>query len=671
MRKFTIMIWRVFLFITVLSANLNAQVADSIGLRAVDSLVSPAIDSVSTGILPDISSDSSIFGAGDTTIVSVLDSMAMDSVVPFLNVPTGFYLDFGLGWDTVSDLLDQYESNLLWYESSEDWSWTQRQNSSLGGLIYNPLEPWMEAQSNGMVEWLSRKQELPELSLASAPRFKLYGRSGLGGGQQFGMETQTPMDSMRQLYLNYERTNALGFYRNEGSDGHELSLAMRSRVPLDSSFRQWTESLEIRYYSMITGQNGGLSQVDLFQTNVPSLRRNFAVEHSAGAYREDFLDVDYSRRFGVLQYGGSMSWNQWSAENDWSTTEYYWDSTDTDVQLLSRNLSYDDTVSVLGVFGHLGGHYDDRGWTVDFNVKGGLERLSSDVLGWDGIRLDSSASFVSFSSTWSPVIRGSLHVQKLWKGWFLNGQYKMNALGYNYGSLNASTVLSKEVSAGSLSAGWRFLNQSQMYRWENVYGYSYDFRSVSTPYVRNTLFTSFKRGDKWRLELDAKGHQLYGLRYLVDTDSLGLYNGVLATGQVSLQSDRQGWNLGLKMYGNYRSGEGGFSVPSWGTRVNGFYQTSIGDRFQLRTGMDCSVEDSFYAPTYGGTLPLWSMQSDVLAASYPWSSIYFEARIGNFIGGARILNVLEGLAPYSYFAYGATPRTDRWIQLSARWTLFN
>jgi hypothetical protein len=36
-----------------------------------------------------------------------------------------------------------------------------------------------------------------------------------------------------------------------------------------------------------------------------------------------------------------------------------------------------------------------------------------------------------------------------------------------------------------------------------------------------------------------------------------------------------------------------------------------------------------------------------------------------------VVNALEGLTSYNYFAFGATPRTDRWIQLSARWSLFN
>jgi len=35
------------------------------------------------------------------------------------------------------------------------------------------------------------------------------------------------------------------------------------------------------------------------------------------------------------------------------------------------------------------------------------------------------------------------------------------------------------------------------------------------------------------------------------------------------------------------------------------------------------------------------------------------------------VNALEGLTDYNYYAFGTTPRTDRWVQLSARWTLFN
>ena len=65
------------------------------------------------------------------------------------------------------------------------------------------------------------------------------------------------------------------------------------------------------------------------------------------------------------------------------------------------------------------------------------------------------------------------------------------------------------------------------------------------------------------------------------------------------------------------------------------------------------------------------MQTDYLAGSYPWATTYFEARIANFVGAVRIINALEGLTPYTYYAYGSTPRSDRWVQVSARWTLFN
>ena len=50
-----------------------------------------------------------------------------------------------------------------------------------------------------------------------------------------------------------------------------------------------------------------------------------------------------------------------------------------------------------------------------------------------------------------------------------------------------------------------------------------------------------------------------------------------------------------------------------------------------------SVEDAFYTPTYLIGVPIWSLQEEHLAGLYPWSTIYFEARIANFIGGIRVV----------------------------------
>jgi hypothetical protein len=91
----------------------------------------------------------------------------------------------------------------------------------------------------------------------------------------------------------------------------------------------------------------------------------------------------------------------------------------------------------------------------------------------------------------------------------------------------------------------------------------------------------------------------------------------------------------------------------------------------LKAGVNVSIEDAFYTPTYLVGVPIWAMQTDHMAGSYPWATAFFEARIANFIAGVRVVNALEGLTDYNYYAFGATPRTDRWVQVSARWTLFN
>jgi len=246
-----------------------------------------------------------------------------------------------------------------------------------------------------------------------------------------------------------------------------------------------------------------------------------------------------------------------------------------------------------------------------------------------------------------------------------------NALGYNAGALDARIRVKLLIGSGNLEVQWNILHQPQMYRFEQLYGYSYDLRTIDIPYFKNEGKVHWVSGKKWKKEGALYGAQIRGMRYLESSDELATWDGLYGRVQLGVISNDEGWNACVQGYGAYKSSLGGFATPNWGgfTEVN--YKTSIGTKFEWKAGINVSVEDVFYAPTYLVGVPIWAMQTDYLAGSYPWATAYFEARIANFVGAIRIINALEGLAPYTYYAYGSTPRSDRWVQISARWTLFN
>jgi lysozyme family protein len=59
-----------------------------------------------------------------------------------------------------------------------------------------------------------------------------------------------------------------------------------------------------------------------------------------------------------------------------------------------------------------------------------------------------------------------------------------NALGYNAGAFDASVSAKFFSVPGDLSIQWNILRQPQMYRFEQLYGYSYDLRTVDVPYLK-------------------------------------------------------------------------------------------------------------------------------------------------------------------------------------------
>jgi hypothetical protein len=589
----------------------------------------------------------------------------------------GYFLYQNQRWDSLTVLLDERAEDQIWLQDS--WNWTQRENSAIGGLSYNSLEPFEQSGLDGWHRFSKSYLQMPGGFHSSSPRSDLRLHTGIGGGQVFGITALAPVDSAKQLFVDYLRNNTLGLFRNEGTDGHELQFSLKQ---LDS-YNIWTQAeLEVTYFNSRSGQNGGLSSPSLFESNVPSLRRNYAIEDGVGALFEEELDIKYWTRLdagGSPNLNGSISFNSksWAVNNSTSAAEYYWDSTGTGPLVKQRTLRYSDSLRLTKVqvdFSHsiyINGPIG-QALVVQTVLHTGLEHLQSNSLGWDGFRSDSVHYTEAFSSEVTPFVRG--HVMLSTTSRSLNKYraiLKYNAIGYNAGAFDALVSAKIFSMPGTLSLQWNILRQPQMYRFEQLYGYSYDLRTVDVPYFKNEGKAHWVSGSKWKKEGVLYGAQMSGMRYFESFDQLSTWDGMYGRVQLGVSSNDEGWNACVQGYGAYKSSFGGFATPNWGgfTEVN--YKTSIGTKFEWKAGINMSIEDAFYAPTYLVGVPIWAMQTDYLAGSYPWATTYFEARIANFVGAVRIINALEGLAPYTYYAYGSTPRSDRWVQLSARWTLFN
>ena len=578
--------------------------------------------------------------------------------------------------DSLTLLMNNMAENEIWRTNS--WEWAVRENSAIGGIQYDALNPYISPSLDGWHQFSRSYLKVPNYHSASSPKTDLTVLTGIGGGQIFGLKTMSPVDSAKQLWVDYLRSNALGLYRNEGTDGHELNIKMRQDgVYKDGKRNLPSHGFEFSFFNARSGQHGGLNSPDFFESNVPTLRRNFSVVNNRGELYEERLRFMYYRHLKDITLKAQLKSSAWAIQNDLQQTEYFWDSTTVEPELDSRTLYYNDSLRltsaevVLQYDKVIGGLSSTRAYYA-LQAYAGIENLVSNSGGWDAFRADSSTTSMSFSSNLQPYVRAQgILVLNREKVFSFRGTYLVHLLGFNAGGYNLRNKVSITKLPGDFSVGVNLLYQPQMYRFEQLYGYSYDFRDIEVSYFKNEVALDWNQGERWKKELLLYGAQIIGMRYLESFDELATWDGTYARAQVGLTSDREGLNLSVQGYGAYKSSFGGFTTPNWGgfTEVN--YKTSIGNRFELKAGVNVSIEDAFYTPTYLVGVPIWAMQTDHLAGSYPWATAFFEARIANFIAGVRVVNALEGLADYNYYAFGATPRTDRWVQLSARWTLFN
>lgn len=630
-----------------------------------------------------IESDSTITGIQDQmdlidSLQSDVDSSTLFSrpVWSSVTYKKGYFVSFGNKVaDSLTLLMNKRSESQIW--RSQPWDWTVRENSSIGGIQYDALSPFINTELDGWSQFSKSYLEMPNYHSASSPRTDLTVLTGIGGGQLFGIKSMTPVDSAKQLWVDYLRSNALGLYRNEGTDGHDLNVKMRQ----DGVYTNGKPALplhgfELNYFSARSGQHGGLASPNLFESNVPGIRRNFSVDNNRGELFEERLRFMYYRQLSDLTFKAQVKSAAWSVGNDLQQTEYFWDSTQVVPELDSRALYYNDSLRLTSAEISLnhdkiyGAHDSNRAYYA-IGIRTGLEALTSNSVGWDAFRTDSSQVTEAFDTRVQPYIRaqGTLALQR--EHVAFRGTYAFNIVGYNAGGYDLRNTVKMLMVPGEFTIGFNLLRQPEMYRFEQLYGYSYDFRTIDAPYLKNEATVNWSHGEEWNIEMTLYGAQIRGMRYLESFAGLATWEGIYGRTQFGLASDRKGLNLSLQGYGAFKSSYGGFATPNWGgfTEVN--YSTTVGERFQLKAGLNVSIEDAFYTPTYLVGVPIWAMQTDHLAGSYPWATVFFEARIANFIAGVRMVNALEGLADYNYYAFGATPRTDRWIQLSARWTLFN
>ena len=132
----------------------------------------------------------------------------------------GYYLYQNERWDSLTVLLDRRAEDQIWLQDS--WNWTERENSAVGGLSYNSLQPIVNSGLDGWHRFSKSYTAMPRDYHSSSPRSDLRLHTGIGGGQVFGITALSPVDSNEQLYVDYLRNNTLGLFRNEGTDGHEL-----------------------------------------------------------------------------------------------------------------------------------------------------------------------------------------------------------------------------------------------------------------------------------------------------------------------------------------------------------------------------------------------------------------------------------------------------------------
>ena len=396
-----------------------------------------------------------VFAQSDTTGLLEADTIE-NSIHSFRSYTAASNVAYSQGFfvsiekeptDSLTLLLNDHVESEIW--RSKSWEWTQRENSAIGGIQYDALNPYISPELDGWHQFSRSYLSMPNYHSASSPKTDLTVLTGIGGCQLFGLKTMSPVDSAKQLWVDYLRSNALGLYRNEGTDGHELNIKMRQDGVYKDGKRTFPlHGFEFSYFSSRSGQNGGLNSSDFFESNVPTLRRNFSVANDRGELYEEQLRFMYYRHLKDVTLIAQLKSAAWAVQSDLQQTEYFWDSTDVIPQLDSRTLYYNDSLRLTSAEVTL--HYDKtlgglgvNGAYYAINAHAGIENLRSNSGGWDAFRTDSSAVSEAFDNIVQPYVRaqGTLALERDGLLSF-RGTYAVNIIGFNAGGYDLRNNIS-------------------------------------------------------------------------------------------------------------------------------------------------------------------------------------------------------------------------------------
>lgn len=589
-----------------------------------------------------------------------------DSTVYFKQ---GFYLSFepAGGLDSLGERL---ETQLLWdRHNALLWS---RTNSSLDGLVYGPTQFWNRPRLDGTYGFLFRRMPVaPAAFSASAPRTTLIYKSGLPRGQQFGFESMAPVEHNSQLYLSYLRTNAQGFYRNEGTDGHEMRL---EAYGLDTAKREaWRVSVYL--FNQESAQNGGLVDDSYFTENLPGIRSNIPVEYSTGKYAETDFRAKLQKRIPLATVATGMNVNQWSAENNQGQREYYYDTIAGTAALRDRYLAYEDTTRLVQLYVSTQFAKNVGAWQWNAEPVLGLEQYYSDRLGYDAFRTDSVNPGPSMPTQLGAygVLQASLfRADTIGMGVSqLSADASLRYLGWN--STAATALLSWHWTSGrrQLAAKYAMQRSPQEYRWEELYGAAYDFRNTFGAFAHQEAELKAILGNRNRLTVALNAQDWTNQRALDSLKALRVWNGSMLRATLGGELVLGNWQFQLHTYGLLTTPEAMIYLPRWGSALHLAYIKRLNSNAEVEVGVQTRVESAYRLPHYAVQIPVYAAPNNGMAGVYPWVVPYISARLGTFQLSMRVLNTLQGVVPYSYFALQNVPMVDRYVQFSARWTLFN
>ncbi len=474
-------------------------------------------------------------------------------------------------------------------------------------------------------------------------------------GQMFGaFFTVNPIDRLN-IYLDFQRINARGFYFNQQNISNKLKLSTH----FSTLNEFYTVASAVSWNKFTNLEFGGIADNQSFEENSLSNRELIAVNLTQSGSRTNDFNLLVIQKINLIRIDSTKLVKMFY-EFDVKSQYVAFTSSDSafvrdaifEETTIHDSISFSRFNNFIGLSLYGKKHVFDVGINHSYYTYSNLFLSQTENLFAFKARTYGEFEKFKYRAEWENYLVGD----------YL-GTYNL-ALHILDFSLLKNFTLDASLVHGLYNPGL-FVQSfvSNNFNWDN------GFKKIRNTNIRGRILLKEKYG--FEAGFTVIDDDIYFNEYAVPVQ----YDGLLSNYYVQASAD-------IKLIGKLRldnkvrfqqvSNTDILRIPNWVLRNTLYYEVSaFKNALNSHFGIEFEYFDSFKSNAYMPATTVTYLQNDVEIGNYPYFNFFLDFKIQELVFFLRLENITQGLFEYNYYAVPNYARPDFNIRIGATWRFFN